>query len=317
MAAMRRRVKRRSYAARGVRRVSTKRTYRKRKGRTGRRAYRGRMPSTRRILNITSTKKRDTMRALTNVDANGNLVSTDPRASAPNFNNLKVRGNRTSVSLFCPTARGYSFNDRLDTLRNSDTCFMRGFCDTYDVTSNSGVPWHHRRIVFSCKGNRSLRGPDSDGGSTGPFPWTPALVDSGDYYRNMMDISSTDYSGIRDYLTNYVFDGEAGTDWNSWLNAKCARDRITLHSDRTVLLNPGNERGMTKKYRRYDSYNRNLHYDTDERGSDNKGFTPWAAEKTAGMGDVFVVDIFSPHAFGTADDLLDVNVQSTLYWHEK
>lgn len=307
-----RRVRKARRVTRHARRRATRTRYR--------RPYASRVSkrrSARRVLNITSTKKKDTMRALTNVNTAGGLNATNPRATAPSTNDLFIRGDHTAITVHSITARDFSFNDRVNTTRNSDTCFMKGFVDSYDVTTNSGLSWQHRRIVFSAKGLNALRVSYDDGGSTGPFTWPPQLTDGGDYYRNMMDIQYSDYADLRTYITSYLFDGEVNIDWNSWTNAKLAKQRFTVHSDRTVIFNAGNERGMNKKYRMYDAFNRNLYYDVDEQGTEGKGTTPWAANRTAGMGDAWVVDIFAPHSFGNGDDRMQVNVQSTLYWHEK
>lgn len=256
------------------------------------------------------------MRALTNTKDDGLIDEAEPRPLAPIVGPLVVQGNRTAMTFHCVTGRNFT-NTGLPTQRSSDTCFIKGFKDSYSITSNSGVPWRHRRIVFSVRNNLIFRTQDETPGSGGGFRWTPILQNGGDYYRNMIDISYNSYASVRDYLISFLFEGDIGKDWSSYTNAKVATKRLTLHSDRTVLLNAGSERGVTRFTRRYDSFNKNMYYDTDEIGSDEKGSIPFASNSVHGLGDVYIVDLFTPHGFGNAGDRLMVDTQSTFYWHEK
>lgn len=62
--------------------------------------------------------------------------------------------------------------------------------------------------------------------------------------------------------------------------------------------------------------NHNLVYDDDESGvAEASGHL--SVSSKAGMGDYYIMDIFSAGLGAGASDLLNIYANSTLYWHEK
>jgi len=59
-----------------------------------------------------------------------------------------------------------------------------------------------------------------------------------------------------------------------------------------------------------------LIYDEDEVG-DETANRLLSSQSPRSMGDVYVIDFFSPELGGTADDELRLLPTGTLYWHER
>lgn len=62
--------------------------------------------------------------------------------------------------------------------------------------------------------------------------------------------------------------------------------------------------------------NKNLVYDDDESG-DQEATSYQSVESKAGMGDYYVLDLIQAGSGGGTGDVILVQANSTLYWHEK
>ena len=237
--------------------------------------------SKRRILDLTSTKKRDTLRYY-DPDTPSSLARTVPSTTFP-FS--------TAIYIFCPTAReANTANEATD--RNSSQPFYKGFSEIISMTSNSNAPWRWRRIVFST---RSLR------------PNVAFSFTSSGYTRVMAPYGDA-------ATISQLFKGTADKDFNDVMDARVDNNRARVLYDKTRLLRSG--AGVHHhRFRMYHPLNATLHYDEDEEG-DGENTSPWSTTGTKGLGDVFVLDLFNC-PLSSNDHALVVKPQATVYWHEK
>lgn len=113
-----------------------------------------------------------------------------------------------------------------------------------------------------------------------------------------------------------IFKGVEGTDWVDPILAPLDNNRISVKFDKTWTLKSGNQNGTVYERKLWHSMNKNLEYDDDEIGY-QQGSNFYSVSSSQGMGDYYVLDIFSAGFGGSASDLLSINCTSTLYWHEK
>jgi len=283
--------------ARAYRRRYTakKRTYRKKPA-----------MSNKRILNISSRKKRDTMLNWTNMTAASQSGSTT-YTTAP----AVITGGTALVPLtaWSPTARDLNRNSGAGGVvdvatRTSSTCFMRGIKESIEVQVVNGVPWQWRRIVFSCKGLYR------DVGITPSF----AMVQ--ETSNGMVRPFNQPTGQDRLNLEAIVFRGTVNIDWLDQIIAPIDTTRVTLMYDKTRTISSGNQDGVIRKYNFWHGFNKNLVYDDDEKG-DSMSTTNWSVTSKPGMGDVFIIDMFRSRSGATSSDQIAVSSTATLYWHEK
>lgn len=255
-----------------------------------------RRTSTRRLLNITSTKKRDNQMP-TVFTYNG---------GSPSAGGLAIPGNIPATLLFSPTTRDRDplGNSTSESLRTNDRCYYRGFKERVMINTTTAASWRWRRIVFACKGITS-RIPGLRGNYETNAGWPRALV----------NLSGDPAGTLRNGLEELLFEGQAGIDWLTTYTAKVDTKRVTLMYDKTRVINSGNQLGKFATYNMWHPINKNVVYDNDEQG---EGKTNSAISTTSreGLGDVFVVDLFSC-ATGNAADALGFEPECTTYWHEK
>lgn len=275
----------RSRRVRKARRVT--RYARRRAARTRyRRPYASRVSkrrSTRRVLNITSTKKRD------------NLMLYDPSNTTNTFQTVTVGS--TKAFLFCPTYR-LQHDNHLGWDRDSTTVFMKGYREHVQLSTNDGSSYKWRRIVFESKGQR-------------PTNTDVAVFTSDGYKRLWKPMSTTTFND----LTDFLFAGKEGKDWGNAFMARVDTSQYKLHYDKTVTISSGNANGVERNYYHYFPFNRNMTY-TDDEGGLSDAYSGWAALGGRGMGDIFVLDYFVDVG-GTPGASLAIRSSSTVYWHEK
>lgn len=270
--------------------------------------------SKRRILNTTSTKKRDTMLCYTNSTAASQTGSTTYSSSvaAVVTGGQDVTG--AATFLWCATARDNttsSSNNRGtiydSSTRTSTTPYMIGLKEAIEIQVSTGMPWQWRRICFTFKGPLGLTY------NTGT---AIATETSNGWVRVVNQISGDPGGGQQYILFEKLFKGQNTTDWNDVMTAKVDNTRVTLKYDKTCNLSSGNEDGFIRKYNRWHPMYKTLVYDDDELGG-TKNSRTLSTEGRAGMGDYYVVDLFRARTGSTTSDLLSLRPQSTLYWHEK
>lgn len=266
-----------------------------------------------RILNVTSTKRSDTMLSFSNTLPTGAVNATA-------IGSLYVLGNRTAVSLWCATARTLgnaaqptpNFADNAD--RQSQTCYMRGLAERVNVQTNSGLPWQWRRICFTL---RKSAGWQTTLPTDSPTQtWQPYADSSVGMGRLWFDENLNAQPNTLEAQYSTIFKGQRNQDWNSIMTALVDTARVDLKFDKTWNIGSGNTIGTLREHKLWHPMNRNLTYNDDEQGITEFG-DYFSVQDKRGMGDFYVMDIFLPASFGTNQDVLAVNSQSRLYWHEK
>lgn len=264
-----------------------------------------------RILNVTSRKKRDTMLTMSNTTSTGASQSV---AVAP----AVVNAAQGAIFLWCATARdltpgaGDLAKVTQDAMRTSSTCYMRGLSEHIRLQTSSSLPWLHRRICFTYKGVQPFRGrPAADSGTSSQY-----IETSNGMQRLWFNNQINQTPNYVNEISGVIFKGAFGVDWNDTISAPIDTKRITLKYDRTRTIASGNERGVLREYKLWHGMNKNLVYDEDETGA-GTDTTYWSVPSKAGMGDYYIMDIFQGGNGGQTTDLLRLDSTSTLYWHEK
>lgn len=267
-----------------------------------------------RVLNISSRKKRDDMQPFSDITPANRQSGTFTNSGA----DFTADGDRNPVQmLWAATGRTAEstpgVNGTITELatRTAKTCFIRGLKENIRVETNDGSPWQWRRIVFRLKGTRFL-----DAGAEN-IPDRDIYASNGtDGYARLL----TDWFGTTAASTvnGILFKGVEGDDWpfTGILEAHVDTSRVSLMYDRTVRIAAGNESGVSRSYRRWHHVNKNLVYNDDEAGS-TETFSHLSTESKAGCGDVYVMDIIVPSTFAETTSRITFTPQSTLYWHER
>lgn len=291
-------------------RRSIRRRAPRRKGRTSRRTARRpayRRPrrtrtSKRYVNNVASRKLFDTMPPWSDIVDN---ISTSAFAGT----GATFQGGTTQAQtvLWQASARDGLANDnsKLPSLakgRHRTTVFLKGVREQVKVATNTAQHWMWRRVVFSVKNNAFSDGVDPD---------------SAAYFRRTADgYKRLIVAAPLSTLYNLIFKGTDQDDWVDPILAPLNNDRITVHYNKRIQINPGAEAGKTMVHKMWHGMNKNLVYDDKELG-DDVVTTPYAAQGRYGLGNVYIVDMFQPGYGSGTEDNLEFTVNSTLYWHEK
>ena len=254
-----------------------------------------RVMTKRRIINITSRKKNDSM-----IPTRAAYDGTNAANGGATFS-----GASRQTIIFTPSTRDKQSGDpTASSTRETDRIFVRGFKESITLTSNSPASWRWRRVVFALKGfvDQLLPGLTAASGAQG-------------YVRLIPDFSTAAATTSRNLLESILFRGAAGTDWQTVFTAKVDTQRVTLLSDKVRTLNSGNSNGRFFKHRQWYPINKTLLYGNDETG-ETENATQNSVLSKPGIGDIFVVDFFEC-ASGNAADQLYFEPECTFYWHEK
>lgn len=278
---------------------------RRRRYPTTRRRYTKRM-SPKRILNLTSRKKKDNMLTYTNqrIDSvAGNVIYNQSPAV--------LTGQNTYVFPWIPTARDLTIANggnyptiANESARTASTCYMRGVKEFLKIRTNNGRPWQWRRVCFTMKGP-TLNQADAPGS----YYWIETTNGLG---RVVNALTPAAYGPI----LRLIFDGTQDSDWNDVFNAKLDTQRITVKSDVTRVIQSGNDNGVIRPYKLWYPMNKNLVYDDEERAA-GQDTSQYSITGKAGMGDYYIIDFFQCGDGGTSSDILTMSAEATLYWHEK
>lgn len=274
--------------------------------------------SKKRILNITSRKKKNTMMQYANTSTanGGGTVTIGPGA-------MLVNGASQYFGVFTPTAMdlnsGADVQNSItdDSLRTSQTCFIRGFAENMRVETSSGIPWYWRRIVFCAKNTVWVTFSAND---------TPTQTNS----NSTSTIESSTNGWERLYFNQYInnapdtiskmqedlFRGVQNRDWSDPLTAPIDTARVDLKYDMLRTIKSGNQAGTNKPVKVFYPCNKNLVFNDDESGV-VKVTQPLSVRDKRGMGNLHIVDIFIPGTGAGTADILKLTSTSTLYWHEK
>lgn len=279
-------------------------------GRT-RRYTRKRPMSKKSILNITSRKKRDTMLSYSNTNSAGAQITP---AAGPMY----VKGDTGAYALWVATARDLTpGSGGLGTVANESSrtatsCYMRGLSDKLRIQTSSGLPWFHRRIVFTSKGIDPFRlASSSDTGASQQF-----LENSNGMVRLLFNNLINNTPNYLNNINGVIFKGAQGVDWSDFVTAPTDPRRITVKFDKTWTMQSGNNLGVVRERKLWHGMNKTLVYDDDESGT-SESTSYFSTDSKSGMGDVYVLDFIQPGTGGAATDLMRFESTATLYWHEK
>lgn len=261
-----------------------------------------------RILNITSTKKRNGMLAWSNTTGTG---ASQPIALSPAY----VPASTGALFMFSPTKQSLvtagvtnQLIDQSD--RTSTTCYMKGFSEHIRIQTSSALPWFWRRICFTGKGPLFAQSP------TPINPEATYADTSNGMERLWLNLSINNSPDYFNSITSLLFKGVSQKDWTDPLIAPLDTSRISVKYDKTQTFKSGNSVGTVAERKMWHPMNKNLVYDDDENGAATT--TSYSSvQSKAGMGDYYIVDIFTSGSGGAASDIIRVDSNSTLYWHEK
>lgn len=288
----------RSYRRRGNARTSRGRT----SGRGGynRRRYTRRRPkmTSRRVRDIASRKKYDTIFGATTND-----VQSTGQANI-------FAG--TNYFMWCPTWRQRRTASTDEHVRANQEVFMRGIKDRIMVSATFSLI--HRRVCFW-----SHRRIDD----ARPFVFdNPDVIDAPSYQRrNLVAL----YPNLDEEIFEYLFKGTVGFDYseNSRWDTPLDNKRVKVVYDKQYNITPnyaapdGAQFGKTLTRKLWHPINRKVLYDDDEEGADVNG-SGWSAQTPESLGNFYVLDIFSTGQYieGSTDQVGTYMPESTTYWHE-
>lgn len=259
--------------------------------------------SRKRILNITTTKKRDQMMTVTNLDGNpsGGTLIPNPTANS----GILVGNSDVYVLPWIATYRRRNPNQYLATARNAETCFMRGLKEHVRIQTNSPLPWKWRRVCFTLKGDFLAE----------LAPSGTLYYDNWDSIGNVRLVSQTN-AIFRSAMDRILFKGSFGKDYRNYIDAVLDTDTVNVKCDKTMSIHSGNQQGVWRTFDMWHPMNKNLVYGDDESG-DGVSSTGFSTPSKLGMGDYYIVDMIQPSLSGVNTDRLLIDITSTLYWHEK
>nr|QCX29380.1 capsid protein [Plant associated genomovirus 7]QCX29382.1 capsid protein [Plant associated genomovirus 7]QCX29384.1 capsid protein [Plant associated genomovirus 7] len=308
-------LRRRPTTTRRARRKYTRRSSRPSRGRMQTSRWRKRPTKTRTrksILNLTATKKRATMLIATNT-----TYTTPSGGSTYTSLDAIMQADRTYLFPWICTWRDNSRQGtKYDTaVRTASTCYMRGLKERIRLTTNDGTQWLWRRVCFTWRGSELFQ--QSQTGATYALQTgtAPGLTFNR-VVNDFNNLTSTPGVAARNALIGLIFKGAAGIDWTNYFSAPIDTDLVTLKYDKTTSLASGNQNGKQIVFNRWHPMNKNLTYADDESGELT---TPAGASTRAkkGMGDYYVIDMFTNATPQNANSALAFAPEATLYWHEK
>lgn len=268
------------------------------------------------ILDVTTVKKRDNMLPYTNLTngSQGGTTYLDAPAVINATTSSDPNVNHPVVLLWCATARDLddaSGNANLrinEAQRTATSPYMVGLREKVEIQLSSGLPWQWRRICFTYKG--PLPGSDQ---STSFYPY--AELSNG--YRRVVNAVQGNRSQGQTYtLFELLFAGQNASDWMDPMVAKTDQSRVTIKYDKTRTLSAGNDRGYIRKFNFWHGMNSTLMYNDDEVGSGTSS-SRLSVNSKPGMGDFYIVDLIRSRFGGATTDQMIFGPSATLYWHEK
>lgn len=192
---------------------------------------------------------------------------------------------------------------------------MRGLKEKIRITTNDGTQWLWRRVCFTWRGSELYQ--QSQTGLT--FALAVGTNPGSTFSRVVNDANNATGSqatALRNAIIGLIFKGFAGIDWVNYFSAPIDHDLVSVKYDKTVSIASGNQNGKQRVYNRWHPMNKNLTYADDEQGD----FTYAVGNSTRankGMGDYYVIDMFTSAAPQTDNSALAFAPEASLYWHEK
>ena len=221
--------------------------------------------------------------------------------------------------LWSPTARDLTSSTgnanpvSLESSRTSSSIYLRLLTERIRMSTSDSTPWIWRRIVVSTKDTifRTLSPAEATTGKNA----APYIETSNGVGRL---VQQWDVTGGNLTTQNQIFDqlfrGKQSKDWTDPITAPIDTLNITKHYDKTTVIRSGNDSGTYKMTRRKHTFNKTFRYEEDENG-EYQDSQFWSAPGK-GMGDVFIIDLFSNFIGGTTSKF-KFEPEATLYWHER
>lgn len=268
------------------------------------------------ILNVTSRKKQDNMRAWVQPIASDTAL--EPVAGGMTFEATSgvsmVAWRATERQRLTGTNDPATVDD--PSSRTSTNCFMRGLRENITLSLLSSHPWVWRRICFKFFGDSFDRNA-IDPALANIFAQFSVLTSSG-YGRAISTFDDTNAfaNDLRTRMQAYIFKGTQSIDWTDVFTAKTDSTRLSIAYDRVTYIRSMNDSPNERRIKLWHPMNKTLIYDEDESGGTQfNGST--SADTRHSMGDYYVIDYFAPCNGSNAGDNLFFEPQSTLYWHER
>lgn len=233
-----------------------------------------------------------------------------------------VSGAVPGYFMFTPTAMDLTpasgSNDvSREAVRNSTTCFMRGFSEHLRIQTSSGIPWFWRRICFTSRTPDFFRFRSTDA-PTQTNSGNTSFVETTNGMERLwfnQQINGT-VSDTQNAWLEILFKGTNGKDWSDSLTAPVDTRRVDLKYDKMRCIRSGNAAGTVKELKLWHTMNKNIVYDDDESGDAEISSYTSVTDK-AGMGNYHIFDIIVAGTGATTSDLIQITGTSALYWHER
>lgn len=264
--------------------------------------------SKKRILNVASRKKSDTMLTWVS-DNNGN--------QAPGA--IVIPGDEAvpQIYVWSPTMRGMTVGDSKFAVstanRTSSETYAVGLAERISLTTNDSASWLWRRICFTTYGSYIWTVEDQT-----YFPIIAGGSPAG-YQRAFVSLGGATVPTIQDTLRaqlyGQLFQGVQGVDYSETNLAKTKSRGITVMYDKTVRIESGNEHGVYRTYKRWHPMRKRLTYLDVEDGPQLDSSLLSVADRRS-MGDYYVLDLFTC-SDNDSEHTLTVNADATYYWHER
>jgi hypothetical protein len=268
-----------------------------------------------RILNLTSTKKKDHM---INANKPDPITPVDPITGlGPTI--ISPTNGVTQAFAWIATARdntntpGVPAGGVDDSSRTADTCFMVGLKENIGIETQSNLPFMWRRICFTFKGQEILRDRvTTDVGTLYQQASPPGWMRATTQILGTNVVSTFVY----DNLETILFRGVKLLDWFDVMDAQVDNQRVTLKYDRTRTFKSGNDVGQMFKIGHWHSMRKNLTYNADESAG-GRVESVLSTNAKGSMGDYYVIDYFRFMTASTINDAISFTPEAILYWHEK
>lgn len=271
-----------------------------------------------RLLNVTSRKKRNGMLTFSNQSGGAlTAITQTPLVIPGGVGGTLGWINFRATAMDINSDAGAANTIALASQRTAQTCYMRGFSEHIRVETNTGNPWFHRRICYTTKDDTFNTRNAADASGTQRDQVAQGAIETSSGWQRLaanMTIETLPQTFLGQ--KGVLFKGAEGVDWDDVIVAPVDTTRVTLKSDKTYVYKSGNERGILREHKLWHPMNKNLVYDDDESGQTEQTNNT-SVQDNRGMGDYYVLDIFSQGASGSTADKLSIRYNSTLYWHEK
>lgn len=264
-------------------------------------------PRRKAILNVTSTKKMDTLMTVSN--GGGHVVEMQPGKT----------GSGISATLWSPTALMLaSPNVSSTSSRNAHSVFWRGVQENVSLKTDTSDPFTWRRIVVELDtlppdatvafGKYVQRSTDPVFGGVPPQP-SLGMTGVFSYFRTGMLLTDAENSALQDAL----FRGVRDIDWVDATLASVDRQYRVLY-DKTRVFRSPNDAGTIRRQKLWHGINKQCVYEDAERGAVTGG-SEFPTLSRHGLKNIFIWDQFNTLPSGTMN--IQLQYVSKRYWHEK